>query len=129
MSKKKNKKVKKNSKSKENARAKMIGQHIGYRYDVNLLPDYKKITPFLKKYVEHMGWDDLNWLEDVHMGYEEGRPAVFDRNANGWVTIPKKIKLPDSQQERDMIARELLIKFQMSPRHPLVDLKKAYKKG
>jgi len=129
MSKKKNKKEKKNSKPKENARAKMIGQHIGYRYDVNLLPDYKKITPFLKKYVEHMGWDDLNWLEDVHMGYEEGRPAVFDRNANGWVTIPKKIKLPDSQQERDMIARELLIKFQMSPRHPLVDLKKAYKKG
>ena len=129
MAKKKNKKAKKNSKLKENARAKMIGQHIGYRYDVNLLPDYKKITPFLKKYVEHMGWDDLNWLEDVHMGYEEGRPAVFDRNANGWVTIPKKIKLPDSQQERDMIARELLIKFQMSPRHPLVDLKKAYKKG
>ena len=129
MAKKKNKKVKKNSKPKENARAKMIGQHIGYRYDVNLLPDYKKITPFLKKYVEHMGWDDLNWLEDVHMGYEEGRPAVFDRNANGWVTIPKKIKLPDNQQERDMIARELLIKFQMSPRHPLVDLKKAYKKG
>ena len=129
MTKKKNKKVKKNSKPKENARAKMIGQHIGYRYDVNLLPDYKKITPFLKKYVEHMGWDDLNWLEDVHMGYEEGRPAVFDRNANGWVTIPKKIKLPDNQQERDMIARELLIKFQMSPRHPLVDLKKAYKKG
>jgi hypothetical protein len=129
MAKKKNKKVKKNSKPKENARAKMIGQHIGYRYDVNLLPDYKKITPFLKKYVEHMGWDDLNWLEDVHMGYEEGRPAVFDRNANGWVTIPKKIKLPNDQQSKDMIARELLIKFQMSPRHPLVDLKKAYKKG
>ena len=129
MTKKKNKKVKKNSKPKENARAKMIGQHIGYRYDVNLLPDYKKITPFLKKYVEHMGWDDLNWLEDVHMGYEEGRPAVFYRNANGWVTIPKKIKLPNDQQSRDMIARELLIKFQMSPRHPLVDLKKAYKKG
>ena len=129
MAKKKNKKIKKNSKLKENARAQMIGQHIGYRYDVNLLPDYKKITPFLKKYVEQMGWDDLNWLEDVHMGYEEGRPAVFDRNANGWVTIPKKIKLPDNQQDRDMIARELLIKFQMSPRHPLVDLKKAYKKG
>ena len=128
MAKKKNKKIKKNSKPKENARAKKIGQHIGYRYDVNLLPDYKKITPFLTKYVEHMGWDDLNWLEDVHMGYEEGRPAVFCRNANGWVTIPKKIKLPDSQQDRDMIARELLIKFQKSPNHPLVDLKKAYKK-
>ena len=76
-----------------------------------------------------MGWDDLNWLEDVHMGYEEDRPAVFDRNANGWVTIPKKIKLPDNQQDREIIARELLVKFQMSPRHPLVDLKKAYKIG
>ena len=90
------------------------------------LPDYKRITPFLKKYVEAMGWDDLNWLEDVHMGYEEDRPAVFCRNANGWVTIPKSIKLPNNQQDRDMIARELLVKFQMSPKHPLVDLKKAY---
>ena len=129
MAKKKKIKTKKVSKAKETAREKMIGQHIGYRYDVNLVPDYKKITPFLKKYVEHMGWDDLNWLEDVHIGYEEGRPAVFDRNANGWVTIPKKIKLPDNQQDRDMIARELLIKFQMSPNHPLVVLKKAYKKS
>ena len=40
---------------KETAREKLIGQHIGYRYDVNLLPDYKKITPFLKKYIEAMG--------------------------------------------------------------------------
>ena len=110
------------------SREKMIGQHIGYRYDVNLLPDYSRITPFLKKYIEAMGWDDLNWLEDVHMGYEENRPAVFDRNANGWVTIPSKIKLPNNQQDRDMIARELLVKFQMSPNHPLVDLKKAYLK-
>ena len=115
-------------KKKETAREKMIGQSIGYRYDVNLLPDYSKLTPFLKKYIEAMGWDDLNWLEDVHMGYEEDRPAVFCRNANGWVTIPKSIKLPNNQQDRDMIARELLVKFQMSPKHPLVDLKKAYLK-
>jgi len=26
-----------------------------------------------------------------------------------------------------MIARELLVKFQMSPKHPLVDLKKAFR--
>ena len=124
MAKKKKIKTKKTpkSKAKESAREKMIGQHIGYRYDVNLVPDYKKITPFLKKYIERMGWDDLNWLEDVHMGYEENRPAVFDRNANGWVTIPKKIKLPDSQQDRDMIARELLIKFQMSPNLSLIHI-------
>ena len=142
MAKKKVKKVQKarisSNKSKTNgtakgsgiktAREKMIGQHIGYRYDVNLLPDYKRLTPFLKKYIKNMGWDDLNWLEDVHMGYENGKPAVFDRNINGWVTTPKNIKLPKGQQDRDMIARELLIKFQMSPKHPLVVLKKAYQK-
>lgn len=112
----------------DSAREKEIGQHIGYRYDVNLLPDYDRLTPFLKKYMEVMGWEDLNWLEDVHMGYEEGRPAIFDRNVNGWVTIPDGTKLPENQQDRDMMARELLIKFQMSKRHPLVDLNKAYRK-
>jgi len=109
-------------------REKEIGQHIGYRYDVNLVPDYGRLTPFLKKYLEVMGWPDLNWLEDVHLGYEEGKAAVFDRNVNGWVTVPEGVKLPDNQQDRDMIARELLIKFQMSPRHPLVELHNAYRK-
>ena len=112
----------------DSAREQEIGQHIGYRYDVNLLPDYDRLTPFLKQYIEMMGWDDLNWLEDVHMGYEEGRPAVFDRNINGWVTVPDNMTLPDNQQDRDMLARELLIKFQMSKQHPLVELKKAYAK-
>jgi hypothetical protein len=105
-----------------------IGQHIGYRYDVNLVPDYSRLTPFLKKYIDVMGWRDLNWLEDVHLGYEEGRPAVFDRNINGWVSVPEDMQMPDNQQDRDMIARELLIKFQMSGRHPMVDLNKAYGK-
>ena len=109
-------------------REKEIGQHIGYRYDVNLVPDYERITPFLKKYLEVMNWQDLNWLEDVHMGYEEDNPAVFDRNINGWVTVPKEMDLPDNQQDRDMIARELLIKFQMSKRHPMVVLKENYGK-
>ena len=109
-------------------REKEIGQHIGYRYDVNLVPDYERITPFLKKYLEVMNWQDLNWLEDVHMWYEEDHPAVFDRNINGWVTVPKEMDLPDNQQDRDMIARELLIKFQMSKRHPMVVLKENYGK-
>ena len=137
MAKKKTKSMKKSSSISKNkskdagiktAWEKMIGQHIGYRYDVNLLPDYKRLTPFLKKYIESMGWDDLNWLEDVHMGYENGKPAVFDRNINGWVTAPKNMKLPKDKKDRDMIARELLVKFQMSPKHPLVVLKKAYQK-
>ena len=109
----------------DSEREREIGQHIGYRYDVNLVPDPDRITPFLKKYIEVMGWQDLNWLEDVHLGYEEGKPAVFDRNINGWVSVPDDIELPDNQQDRDMIARELLIKFQMSARHPIVDLNKA----
>jgi hypothetical protein len=53
---------------------------------------------------------------------------VFDRNANGWVQMPHEIALPNNQQDRDMLARELLIRFQMSQNHPLVDLKKAYAK-
>jgi len=109
-------------------REKEIGQHIGYRYDVNLVPDYDRLTPFLKKYLEIMEWKDLNWLEDVHMGYEEDRSAVFDRNINGWVTVPEGMDLPDNQQDRDMIARELLVKFQMSKRHPMVVLKENYGK-
>ncbi len=109
-------------------REKEIGQDIGYRYDVNLVPDRSQLTPFLAKYLEFMGWDDLNWLEDVHMGYEEGQPAVSDRNINGRVSVPEGLALPDNQQDRDMIARELLIKFQMSERHPMVQLNKAYRK-
>jgi len=112
----------------DSEREKIIGQHIGYRYDVNLVPDPDRITPFLQKYMDMMGFEDLNWLEDVHMGYEEGEPAVFDRNINGWVQVPKTIDLPDNQQDRDMIARELLVKFQMSPNHPMVGLRKAYAK-
>jgi hypothetical protein len=93
-----------------------------------LVPDYSRLTSFLEKYIDVMGWPDLNWLEDVHMGYEEGRPAVFDRNINGWVGVPENIALPDNQQDRDMLARELLVKFQMSENHPMVALKEAYAK-
>ena len=112
----------------DSEREQEIGQHIGYRYDVNLVPDLNRLTPYLKDYMEVMGWSDLNWLEDVHLGYEEGKAAVFDRNINGWVQVPDDIKLPDNQQDRDMIARELLLQFQMPDRHPLVQLKAAYKK-
>ncbi len=30
-------------------------------------------------------------LEDVHLGYEAGKPAVFDRNINGWVSVPEDL--------------------------------------
>ena len=105
-----------------------IGQHIGYQYDVNLLPDYDRLTPFLKHYMEIMGWDDLNWLEDVHMGFEEGHAAVFDRNINGWIRVPDTVEVPEDEQDRHMLAREMLVKFQMSNRNPLIALNKAYRK-
>ena len=105
-----------------------IGQHIGYQYDVNLLPDYDRLTPFLKHYMEIMGWDDLNWLEDVHMGFEDGHAAVFDRNINGWIRVPDAIKVPEDEQDQHMLAREMLVKFQMSNRNPLIALNKAYRK-
>ena len=99
-------------------REKMIGQTIGYRYDVNLVPDMDRCTPYLKEYMTKMNWDDLNWLEDVHMGYEEDRAAVFDRNINGWVTIPDSIDLPNNQQDRDMIRKILIaIPWGTSPKN------------
>jgi hypothetical protein len=119
------KKHKANGAGLDTSREKEIGQHIGYRYDVNLVPDYERLTPYLRAYMEFMGWDDLNWLEDVHMGFEAGEPAIFDRNINGWVRIPKSMKLPDDQQDRDMLARELLVRFQTSPNHPLNQLNTA----
>ena len=118
----------KNAAGLDSSREQEIGQHIGYRYDVNLVPDYARITPYLRDYMEFMGWDDLNWLEDIHMGYEDGQPAIFDRNINGWVRIPETLTLPDNQQDRDMLARELLVRFQTSPRHPLWELNAAYRK-
>ena len=62
------------------------------------------------------------------MGYEEEHAAVFDRNINGWVRVPDDIELPGNQQDRDMIAHELLVKFQMTERHPTVESCEAYKK-
>ena len=73
--------LKDKSRASSPSREQQIGQHIGYRYDVNLVPDYDRLTPYLKEYIEFMGWDDLNWLEDVHMGYEDGEPAIFDSNS------------------------------------------------
>ena len=49
-------------------REKDIGQHIGYRYDVNLVPDLKFITPFLQKYIDKMGWKDLELVRGHSYG-------------------------------------------------------------
>ena len=33
-------------------REKLIGQHIGYSYDVNLVPDYSRLTSLLEKHID-----------------------------------------------------------------------------
>ena len=48
---------------------------------------------------------------------------MFDRNIDRWVTVPHGMALLDNQQDRDMLARELLVLFQMSKRHPFLELK------
>jgi len=56
------------------------------------------------------------------------RRGVTGRTGLGVDTVRDGIALPDNQQDRDMLARELLIRFQMSDRHPLLQLKAAYSK-
>ena len=100
MAKKKNKKIKKISKpkEKESSREKMIGQHIGYWYDVNLLPDYKKITPFLKKYVEKMAayikYDNepLEKTESVSSNEEEPQPTKISETLENQLPNEKTIE-------------------------------------
>ena len=76
---------------KETAREKLIGQHIGYRYDVNLLPDYKRITPFLKKYVEAMGWDDLPSQFQSQLQH-----ASSTLPTHACISLPNETQLPNS---------------------------------
>ena len=50
----------------DSEREKMIGQTIGYRYDVNLLPDLSRLTPFLKKYLDYeLQWDLIKGLKET----------------------------------------------------------------
>ena len=62
----------------DTSRKQDIGQHIGYRYDVNLVPGPRSITQFLKKYIELMGW---------------GRSELAGRRSHGFM---KKIARPCS---------------------------------
>jgi hypothetical protein len=49
--------------------------------------------------------EDVNWLEDVELLEEEGRPAVFDRYSNSFL----KIYFPIPPGRENEIARKVLI--------------------
>ena len=46
----------------ESEREQEIGQHIGYRYDVNLVPDYKHITRYV-----FVIWHKIHILSLIHI--------------------------------------------------------------
>jgi hypothetical protein len=50
---------------------------------------------------------DINWLEDIELLSEDGVPAVFDRYTNAFLKI--YFDLPDDADERNTIARQVLL--------------------
>ena len=50
---------------------------------------------------------DINWLEDIELLEEDGVPAVFDRYTNAFLKI--YFDLPDDVDERNEIARKVLL--------------------
>ena len=106
----------------DSEREKEIGQHIGYRYDVNLVPDYERLTPFLARYIddapgplvdtdgtvlgEHRG------LAFYTLGQRQGLGVggLPDRPEAPWYVVAKDVRrnsLVISQCEADLTTRTL----------------------
>jgi hypothetical protein len=75
----------------------LTGRTFPYQFDRSLVDDVDLIaaTP----------GEDLNWLEDVTMMYEDGVPAVFDRYTNAFLKI--HFEIPPGRE--DEYARKVLI--------------------
>ena len=75
----------------------LTGRTFPYQFDRSLVDDVDLIaaTP----------GEDLNWLEDVHLMYEDGVPAVFDRYTNAFLKI--HFEIPEGRE--DEYARKVLI--------------------
>ena len=75
----------------------LTGQTFPYQFDRSLVDDVDLLaaTP----------GEDLNWLEDVHLMYEDDVPAVFDRYTNAFLKI--HFAIPAGQE--DEYARKVLI--------------------
>ena len=75
----------------------LTGRTFPYQFDRSLVDDVDLIaaTP----------GEDLNWLEDVTMMFEDGVPAVFDRYTNAFLKI--HFEIPPGRE--DEYARKVLI--------------------
>jgi hypothetical protein len=75
----------------------LTGRTFPYQFDRALVEDVDLMaaTP----------GQDLNWLEDIHLMYEDGVPAVFDRYTNAFLKIG--FEIPPGRE--DEYARKVLI--------------------
>jgi hypothetical protein len=76
----------------------LTGRTFPYQFDRSLVEDVDLVaaTP----------GEDINWLEDIHLMYEDGVPAVFDRYTNAFLKI--HFEIPAGRE--DEYARKVLIK-------------------
>lgn len=76
----------------------LTGRTFPYQFDRSLVEDVDldASTP----------GEDINWLEDIHLMYEDDVPAVFDRYTNAFLKI--HFDIPEGRE--DEFARKVLIK-------------------
>ena len=76
----------------------LAGHRFPYQEDPSLVEDIDldALTPS----------EDLNWLEDIHLLEEDGRPAVFDRYSSSFLKI--YFEIPKGRE--DEMARKVLMK-------------------
>jgi len=75
----------------------LTGRTFPYQFDSSLVEDVDLVA-------ETPG-ADINWLEDIHLMYEDGVPAVFDRYTNAFLKI--HFAIPAGRE--DEYARKVLI--------------------
>jgi hypothetical protein len=94
----------------------LTGRTFPYQFDRSLVDDVDLIaaTP----------GEDINWLEDIHLMYEDGVPAVFDRYTNAFLKI--HFEIPPGQE--DEYARKVLIKHLAEGNSYGIWLKRRYAK-
>lgn len=76
----------------------LTGRTFPYQFDRSLVDD-------IDLYASTPG-EDLNWLEDITMMYEDNVPAVFDRYTNAFLKV--YFEVPPGRE--DEYARKVLIK-------------------
>ena len=92
----------------------LAGKRFEYQEDISLVEDLDLmvLTP----------GRDLNWLEDIHLLEEDGRPAVFDRYSNSFLKI--YFDIPEGRG--DELARKVLMKHLISGNSYGIQLKEKH---